>query len=198
MPKTLAQIYNLLQTKKKYDMKKLPKHHDRLPGLADIIKTVANNLPAIEIIDFEDLPEEVQKAFDDWGHEHLHAVALDIFTIVANAPRCSRADIIKTLNITRQVYSSVIANRVIYHHIISLRRSVIEDDVLLAQQTLREAMCQREDMRTALAAAKFVLENNGGDFGYGKQQDNSAPLRVILEEAIENKRTYTDEELEDV
>lgn len=192
-------------------MRELPKHHDRLPEVRAKIEEyrkayegtnyydLREDLCAIEVLHLGDIPDEVTDALMASNMAETHvSILLDIATIIHNHPRIPDGHIVKALGLTKSSFANVTKPPAVSAFLINLRRSVIQSDVLAAGLVLRRLLTD-PDAKVQFQAAKFILENNGQDFGYGKnKEDQSRAIKIIVEDKTTNSVRYDDSDLSDV
>lgn len=191
--------------------RQLPKTHDRAAPLRERIEkyrseyrnhlhySVAEECKnEIEILHEGDVPEDVLIAVETIQNDAAMAVFLDIATIINNHPRIPKSHILRALDINNGTYYTITKNPIIGEYLTSLRRTVLEDDVIEAALILRRLM-RDADPRVAFGAVKFILENNGQMYGYGIKEDNTkAGIKIIVEDKRTNSTLYSEEDLKDV
>jgi hypothetical protein len=151
-----------------------------------------------EIFEFADLSEKEQHFIRNNNFQHsTQCELITFFGIVRKRPDISTTDLCKISKLNRHKYYKICHKPEFLPILEELRRVRVEADTETAYSVMVKLM-KHADPNVAFKCAKFVLENNGAKWGFGKKEENTGVLQIQIEDKRHDKPQYSDTDLQDV
>ena len=168
-------------------------------------KEAIQNLPAInseniqnEVLGFADLSAELQDAINTTVGFSVHTNVVDMFNLLLANPNIPVMELLLGAKISNNTYyGKLLGNQVIKNQIIEYRKMKSFDDVVSAYGVM-VALTKNSNPQIAFNASKFLLENIGQMYGFGKKDETAATSVFELIDKRTEKPKYSNQELEDI
>ena len=169
-------------------------------GMTEVEEASKKEIPQEEnnSLGITDLPEDLQEAILNLKGTDLQVRALNMFNLLLNNPYIEGKDLFTLSKMSNRTYYHImLKNPIIRNYIIDFRRQMTFDDVV---STYGIMLKLRHNLNPTISfnACKFILENIGQDFGFGKKEANTTSLKLELVDKTAEKQTYTNEDLSSV
>lgn len=149
-------------------------------------------------IKFTSLTKELQDFINNSGFALKTKERLpQFFTLLDKDPDMSITDLCQKSGLKRSTYYLLVRNKAFSQQLTEFRANRIREDVRSSYGALVKLTKSKNEM-VAFQAIKFMLENNGQEFGFGKKDDNTGVVRIEIEDKRSETPTYSDEDLADV
>jgi hypothetical protein len=170
---------------------------DDMPEL-DLDETMPETAPEYHEFTFESLSKGLQDFINNMPLRNKTRLRIPVFFgLLHKNPNMTATDLCLKSGIRRPTYCRLLENKAFAEQIQIFKRIRIADDVKNSYDRLIK-LINSPDEKIAFAAVKFMLENNGQEFGFGKKDDNSGVLKIEIEDKRTDKPVYTDDELADI
>ena len=151
-----------------------------------------------EIFEFDDLSDKEKHFIRNNNFQpSTQCELITMFGLVKKRPDISTTDLCRLSKLNRHKYYKICHKPEFLPILEELRRVRIETDTETAYSVMVRLM-KHADPNVAFKSAKFVLENNGTKWGFGKKEENTGVLQIQIEDKRHDKPQYSDTDLQDV
>lgn len=149
---------------------------------------------------YNDLNAALRAILDNSEHNYTqvtkdHVAAF--FALLDKNPNESITTLCKQSGLSRSTYYKLVENKAFAEQLAIARRMRVDADVDNAYNMMVR-LTTHKDPKISFAASKFLLENNGQKYGFGKKEDHSGVLQIEVLDKREDKPMYSEDELQDV